>query len=130
GGRGTLSYRMYPKGLKELINGWSKAFASGFSQTSISALLLIIFWISGGFVVLISLVYNTIVNGGFLLWLLLYFGFFLQIYWMLRRIGSFKIITALFFPFHLLFYCIVFFRSLIFQLRGKNIQWKSRSVKT
>ncbi len=130
GGRGTLSYRMYPKGFNELINGWSKAFASGFNQTSLSALLLIIFWISGGFIVSISLFNSIIESREIFFWMLLYLGFFLQIYWMLRRIGNFKIITALLFPFYLLFYCIVFFRSLIFQLRGKNIQWKSRSVKT
>jgi 4,4'-diaponeurosporenoate glycosyltransferase len=130
GGRGTLSYRMYPKGLKELINGWTKAFASGSSQTPLSALLLIIFWISGGFIISISLLFYTIVNGGFFLWVLLYFAFSLQMYWMLRRIGSFKIISALFFPFHLIFYSVVFSRSLFYQLGGKNIQWKSREVKT
>ncbi len=129
GGRGTLSYRMYPKGLKDLVNGWTKAFASGLGQTSFLTLLLIIFWISGGFIVSVFLIRSIFENSGFFYWILLYCGFSIQMYWMLKRIGSFKIISALFFPFHLVFYCVVFFRSLIFLILNKSIKWKSRAVK-
>jgi len=128
GGRGSLSFRMYPNGIRDLINGWTKAFASGSSQTSFSALLPIIFWITGGFLISIFLVNSIVVNQGWVYWVLLYTGFFLQMYWMLKRIGSFKIMSALFYPFHLVFYCVVFFRSLIFQKSNKSIQWKSRAV--
>jgi 4,4'-diaponeurosporenoate glycosyltransferase len=35
GGKGTISFRMYPNGIHELITGWSKGFALGASKTSI-----------------------------------------------------------------------------------------------
>jgi 4,4'-diaponeurosporenoate glycosyltransferase len=47
GGKDTISFRMYPNGIKELINGWSKGFAVGAVKTSIPVLILIVAWISG-----------------------------------------------------------------------------------
>ena len=128
GGRGSLSFRMYPGGIRDLINGWTKAFASGSAQTSLSALLPIIFWISGGFLISIFLVNSIIITQGIVYWVLLYTGFSLQMYWMLKRIGNFKIISAFLFPIHLIFYCVIFFRSLIFQKLRKSSPWKSREV--
>jgi 4,4'-diaponeurosporenoate glycosyltransferase len=129
GGKGTLSFRMYPDGFKALINGWTKAFASGAGQTPIATLLLIIFWLSAGFIIIIKLVFSVLSGSSIIVWLLLYFAFALQMYWMLKRIGTFKLLTALLFPINLLFYVIVFFRSLYYQIFNKTIAWKSREVR-
>ena len=128
GGRGTLHFRMYPNGVKELINGWTKAFASGSGEVSPFALLLIILWITAGFLIAIFLIYGLCTGWGMPYWLLLYAGYALQMAWMLRRIGSYKLVSALLFPLHLLFYCVVFFRSLYFQVTHKSTAWKSREV--
>ena len=44
GGKGTLSFRMYPQSFHELIQGWRKAFAKGAGQTKALPLGLIIVW--------------------------------------------------------------------------------------
>jgi 4,4'-diaponeurosporenoate glycosyltransferase len=129
GGKGTLSFRMYPDGFKALVNGWTKAFAAGAGQTPISTLLLIIFWLSAGFIITIKLVFSVLGGNSIIFWILLYLAFALQMYWMLRRIGTFKLLTPLFFPINLLFYVIVFFRSLYYQISKKTISWKSREVR-
>ncbi len=129
GGKGTLSFRMYPTGIKELINGWTKAFASGAGQTPLRTLLLIIFWLSGGFIISIKLTFEMVAGNSLLLWFFMYLAFALQVYWMLRRIGSFKIFSSLLFPVHLIFYVVVFSRSLYYQIFKKSINWKSREVK-
>ncbi|HEY0368509.1 MAG TPA: glycosyltransferase, partial [Chthoniobacterales bacterium] len=46
-GRGVLNVRMYPHSWREMIDGWSKSFAAGASQTSPVRLALIIIWITG-----------------------------------------------------------------------------------
>ena len=47
GGRNTISFRMYPGGMGQLIAGWSKGFAMGAVKTSIPVLIMIIAWITG-----------------------------------------------------------------------------------
>lgn len=129
GGKGTLSFRMYPDGLKSLVNGWTKAFAAGAGQTPLSTLLLIIFWLSAGFIASINLTLEIVYVKSIIVWSLLYLTFALQMHWMLRRIGTFRFLSSLLFPVNLLFYVIVFFRSLYFQISKKSISWKSREVR-
>lgn len=128
GGMGSLSFRMYPDGFRALIDGWTKAFASGAGQASVSALLSTIFWISAGFMISIKLFFDLFVGAPIIMWLLLYVAYSLQTYWMLRRLGSFSFLTALLFPINLVFYVIVFSRSLYYLISKKSINWKSRDV--
>jgi 4,4'-diaponeurosporenoate glycosyltransferase len=128
GGKGSLSFRMYPDGFRALIDGWTKAFASGAGQASLSALLTSILWISAGFIISIALLFNLFVGDSVILWLILYVAYSLQTYWMLRRLGSFSFLTALLFPVNLVFYVIVFSRSLYYLISKKSINWKSRNV--
>ena len=141
GGKGTLSFKMYPDGFKSLINGWTKAFAAGAGQTPFFTLLLIILWLSAGFIIIIKLILELLraihelplhldflTGKSIIIWLSLYLAYVLQMYWMLRRIGTFKFISSLLFPANLLFYVIVFFRSLYYQITKKSISWKSREV--
>ena len=129
GGKGSISFRMYPAGLKDLTNGWTKAFASGAGRTPFFILLNIILWVSAGFVITIAAIRSLLLDNFILLWAVFYFAYSLQLFWMLKRIGSFRIFSAIFYPVHLLFYTIVFFRSLYYQISGKKIKWKSREVK-
>jgi 4,4'-diaponeurosporenoate glycosyltransferase len=46
-GKGMLAFRMYPNGLHELVEGWTKGFASGAGQTPKPRLLLIVAWMVG-----------------------------------------------------------------------------------
>lgn len=128
GGRGTLSFRMYPHGFADLVNGWSKAFASGAARIPFASLLNIILWISAGFIIAIFSV-RAIFNGANLTpWLALYFAFALQILWMMKRLGSFKIFSAMIYPLHFVFFCFIFGRSLYIKLFNKKVSWKARDI--
>ena len=129
GGKGTLTFRMYPEGFKSLINGWTKAFANGAGNTPFFTLLLIIFWISGGFIITIKLSISLYSGSSIILWTLLYFIYSIQLYWMLHRIGAFNFWITLLFPINLIFYVLIFSRSLIYNLFNKPVNWKSREVK-
>jgi len=56
GGKNTLSFRMYPEGLRSLIEGWGKAIAWGANRTPSGIMICINFWISGAYLALISIV--------------------------------------------------------------------------
>ena len=132
GGKGALSFRMYPHGIRDLIGGWSKGFATGAIQTSIPALIVVVAWIVGCVGVTRHLI-QTIFAGNttlMILWAALYLCYVLQIYWMLFRIGRFKCYTALLFPIPLLFFILVFARSIVLIFFKKSVQWKGRSIDT
>lgn len=130
GGKNTISFRMYPNGIMELINGWSKGFALGATKTSIPMLIIIIAWIVGAMGTTRHLA-QTIPSAdtvSIVLWAFLYVCYVLQIYWMLFRIGNFKFYTALFYPIPLLFFIIVFAYSFTLIFLRKSVKWKARTI--
>jgi 4,4'-diaponeurosporenoate glycosyltransferase len=132
GGKGTLSFRMYPDGLKSLIEGFSKGFGTGAKSVSLGTLFMIVGWIFGGVGVTRELIQSAILSdpNRFLGWFVLYALYLLQIHWMLSRIGNFGFITALFFPIPLLFFVMVFITSILRIFLMGKVHWKGREVKT
>lgn len=118
-GKGMLSFRMYPEGLPDLIAGWTKGFAVGAAATPRSTLVLISTWIGG----LMLGIFGSLLTPCALI---VYLAFVLQLAAMLRRIGNFSWLTALFYPLPLFFYIAVFVRSL--GRAGKTVKWKGREV--
>jgi len=131
GGKGTINFRMYPNGLKDLINGWAKGFGKGAKSTSFSMLIMIICWIIGS-AFSIDLFIRGLVLQNFILIICgvtFYIFYILQIFWMSYRIGNFSIFTSIFYPVALLFFIIIFFYSLILILFKKQVNWKGRKIK-
>lgn len=132
GGKGTISYRMYPEGLRSLIEGFSKGFARGANAISTSVLIMLICWIFGG----ISLTRHLIQSffmGDFseiMSWLLLDMLYAAQIQWMLFRIGNFGVWTAVFFQIPLIFFGLIFFISVLKTFVIRQVRWKGRVVAT
>ncbi|MFP3880356.1 MAG: glycosyltransferase [Dehalococcoidia bacterium] len=130
GGLGTISFRMYPNGIRDLVDGWSKGFATGASRTGIPLLLAIVAWIGSGIsatvcaVGAISGISNTFVVG----WALAYLAFAVQVQWMASRVGTFKLYSALLFPVSLLFFIAVFFRSIFLVAIRRSVVWKGVAI--
>src|SRR6056297_2936349 len=47
GGRGVISFRMYPGGLASLVEGWTKNMAMGASLSKLRSILLLVIWFTG-----------------------------------------------------------------------------------
>jgi 4,4'-diaponeurosporenoate glycosyltransferase len=132
GGRGAIAFRMYPGGLGQLVEGWSKGFGTGALAIRWTFVLLIAAWISGLFGVWIGLLRATIalepihmaINAG------AYALIVLQLRWILTRIGSFRWLTALLFPIPLCFFALVMLWSLINIHLLHRIRWHGRTVQT
>jgi len=130
GGKSTVSFRMYPNGIRELINGWSKGFAMGAAKTSIPLLILIVAWISGSIGTTRSLIEVIIATNNIHIALYgsLYILYAAQIYWMLVRIGNFKFYTALFYPIPMSFFVVVFTYSFVRIFLVRSVKWKGREI--
>ena len=130
GGKSTISFRMYPNGIRELINGWSKGFAMGAAKTPIPLLILIIAWISGSLGTTRGLIEVIIAtnNVQIAIWGSLYILYAAQIYWIFIRIGNFKFYTALFYPISMVFFVAVFIYSFVRIFLRRSVKWKGREI--
>jgi len=122
-GRAVFSFRMYPESWRQLMEGWTKGFASGAGQTPWPVLLIIIVWLGGLFFAPIAL----LTQGAPLPWLAVYGFCVLQVGWFLRRLGSFRWYAAIFYPVLVLFFFVVFGGSVY--RSGKTVSWKGRSIR-
>ena len=122
-GRGVFSFRMYSEGWRQLVEGWTKGFASGAGQTPLPVLLLTIVWLGGLFFAPIGVV----TTGAPLPWLAVYGLCAVQVGWLLRRAGTFHWSVAIFYPVLILFFFAVFTRS-VFR-SGKTVSWKGRAIR-
>lgn len=118
-GRGILNFRMYPGGMAELINGWTKGFAAGAAATPGKILFEISAWIGG---LVTGIIAPCVTPWGWLL----YLAFALQMVVMLRRVGSFSPLCGLLYPVVLIFYLVVFLRAL--GPAGRRATWKGREL--
>jgi 4,4'-diaponeurosporenoate glycosyltransferase len=130
GGKNTITFRMYPNGIKELINGWSKGFAMGAVKTSTPLLILIVLWIAGSIGTARGLIEAVLATNNVQITIsgILYILYAAQIYWMLLRIGNFKFYTALFYLIPMAFFVVVFAYSFVCSFIIKSVKWKGRDI--
>lgn len=153
GGRGVISFRMYPGGLASLVEGWTKNMATGASLSKLRGILLLVIWFTGisnvslAVCTLASTYVGSLASGGAVgavsagalssggAWwsiaaVLVVYGLYTAQVWMqLRRVGSFSLLSALLFPLEFLFFVGVFVYSIIRTRLFGSVSWKGRSIK-
>lgn len=122
-GRGVISFRMYPNGVRELTEGWTKGFASGAGQTPGGTLALIVAWMIG----LMLAPLGWLVTGDGLSWGGAYLLCAAQVGWLSRKVGAFRWVSALLFPLPLIFFFGVFAWSSA--RSGRQVMWKGRQIR-
>lgn len=122
-GRGVFSFRMYPNGLRELVGGWTKGFASGAGQTPGGTLFLIVTWMIG----LMLAPLGWLVTGDWLRWGAVYLLCAAQVGCFSRKVGGFRWYSALLYPLPLIFFFVVFAWSVL--RSGKRVSWKGREIR-
>jgi 4,4'-diaponeurosporenoate glycosyltransferase len=126
-----ISFRMYGQGLKPLLEGWSKNFATGALKTPVLLLLAVFLWVSS----CISAPYHLILlsflplRTYFWLYAALYLCWIAVLWRITRSVGSFSPISVLLYPIPLLFFICVFILSLLMKLFGFRATWKDRKIK-
>jgi len=121
-GKGLVSFRMYPAGLRELVQGWTKGFAAGAGGTPTATLLLISAWMTG----LLLAPQAAFLTGDWFLWGPACGVCSLQVAWIGRKLGNFGGLLLLLYPIPLVFFFGVFGWSVI--RSGKNVTWKGRVI--
>jgi len=124
-GKGTVSFRMYPGGIAQLVEGWTKNMAGGAAASRPGAMALAVLWVAGAIVAATA----PVVDPGPVS-AAAYGSYTAQLAWMLGRLGRFPWWTAPAFPVPLAFFLAVFARSLVrTHLRGE-VRWRGRTLTT
>ena len=111
---GGLSFRMYPDGIGDLVEGFSKNLASGARAAQPVRVVLFVVWITGAVVAPVAAWW----------WYLLYTG---QLWLLGRRVGRFGPATAATYPIGLAFFTFLTGRSLWLTYVRRSVTWRGRT---
>ena len=124
GGRGTISFRMYPAGLGQLVEGFTKNFASAAGATHRWAAALITLWLAALCAPAVLAGTTPTIGAA------CYVAAAVQMGVHLRRLGSFGTLSAALYPVALVVFVAVFARSLVVTLAFGRVRWKGRELPT
>lgn len=125
GGRGAMEMRMFPEGMKQLVEGWTKGFVDGAKVTAGPVLWLSVYWLAAAFSAAVLLLMPDVPRA----WSVsVYVLFAAQVLWYARQLGSYRVITAVAYPIPLVFYFVLFGRAAWLQLWGRPVVWRGREV--
>lgn len=129
GGR-EVRFRMYPLSAGDLIEGWSKNFASGSFSMRPWLMIAIVWWI--GFLNIVPYYSITAVLSGnntlIVPFVAIYCLVAAMLYRTASRLGSYPFLVCLFYPFYLLVFQLVYVRSIIKTYIFRNTTWKGRKL--
>jgi 4,4'-diaponeurosporenoate glycosyltransferase len=111
----TVRFRMYPKGLRQLVEGWSKNVAAGAGTATPLGLLATIAWVA-------ALIRAPFVHP------VAYVGAAASVAVATRRVGRFHLGTAVLYPLALLGFLVIFGWSAVQRATGRPARWRGREI--
>lgn len=130
-GRGVITLRMYPDGLSNLLEGWTKNLATASQSTHRLVMFCVSLWISGAFIATTLLFVPLFTNNMFVIVgsLFFYIVYGLHVWWLARRAGNFSSWLILFYPLLFITFTGVFIYSLYRTHVVRSVTWKGRTIK-
>lgn len=134
----SIWMRSYPGGLRQLAAGWTKNIASGATAATTGPTLASVWWVGAHHAVAVGAILALVTTlsgvavplfyGHPALWAVAWVGVAGQLWWILRRIGSFRWWTWVLFPVPLLAFDLLFTRSAALMLFRRSVNWRGRTV--
>ncbi|MFD2332672.1 glycosyltransferase [Cohnella sp. GCM10020058] len=130
GGSGVIAFRMYPEGLKTLVEGWCKSFAVGSKSTHPIVMSMIVVWITGGFMSAAALISSIAAWNPVALTLsgFLYAAYAGQTLLLARRCGNFNKGLFFIYPLLFMFFAALHLYSLFRAHVLRSVKWKGRKI--
>jgi 4,4'-diaponeurosporenoate glycosyltransferase len=129
-----VGFRMYPDGLGQLVEGWTKMIGNGARLTSMPLQLAVTLWVTGallgarrGISVLVALSTrrvgrDTAVDAA------VYATWVVEMSWLMGQVGRWRRITPLAFPVPLVAFVALMVRSGLLVARHRPATWRGRVV--
>jgi 4,4'-diaponeurosporenoate glycosyltransferase len=117
GGLGTASFRMYPNGFRQLVQGWTKNIATGAASVRWWAGVAVVGWLWSLFGSPFAGIACMALSAA-------------QVMVLGRRVGRFGVVDGLLYLPMALFFLLVFLRSVALTALGRPVRWRGRRVPT
>ena len=131
-GGASVSFRMYPDGLRSVVEGWTKNIAAGASRAHRPTAIAAAIWVAAISAVAVSTMLGLVgwMRHGEVPWLELaaWCLAVAQVHVLLQRVGRFHALTAFLYPVPLAFFIAVFLRSLSRLALRRPVRWRGREV--
>lgn len=125
-GYGLVSFRMYPKGIKSELEGFSKGAVLSTSTISPMTIILIALWVIG---LILSECMFFFVNTGWGMPLIMgYVLYMLQFFYFKKYVGVFGLVIPVLHLFATLFFILVMLYSIYQVVFLKHVSWKGRQI--
>jgi len=132
-GGDSVGFRMYGGGVRALVQGWTKNLATGATSAPPAATIGAVLWVAATVATAVE------VGSAGLGWLLgdgppgavvvgAYAVTAAQVWWVLRRLGSFRWWSAALFPVPLAAFVALFARSALHRVLRRRVSWRGRSI--
>jgi len=130
GGGPSVSFRMYPGGLGQLVEGWSKNFATGAASVPVTRMGLVAVWVAAALASVQTVIEQAWGFGGVSLFFAgaCFAAFAVQFRWMLRQLGNFGWLPVVLYPAPLGIFLVVFARSLWLTIVRRQVEWRGRTI--
>ncbi len=129
-GGSTITFQMYPHGLQDLIEGWTKNFCRGAKASKKELLWSIIIWVTGLTVLPLEIVYALCTEKMIFLMALglIYSVNVVLIFRANRNLGRFGIVSIILYPIPLCAFHLIYINSLLSNYVFKSVTWKGRRL--
>nr|WP_306813038.1 glycosyltransferase [Paenibacillus soyae] len=128
GGKGCIDFRMYPEGLRQLTEGWTKSFGTASQSTHPLVMAMIVTWMAAGLSTLPLLVGAILLSGPIAAAAVACVVYMLQLFGLARRTGNFRFAYFLAYPALLLFFCALHGWSLYLVNIRRTVRWRGRDI--
>ena len=128
-GRDAVSFRMYPRGVRPLVEGWTKNLATGAGAAPLAATLLVTAWVAA-LLGSAGLIAGLAARGGIgvLAAAGVYTAMVAQLAWMARRVGRFGWWPVVAYPVPILAFVAMFGWSVVRTHVLGSVTWRGRRI--
>jgi 4,4'-diaponeurosporenoate glycosyltransferase len=117
---------MFPEGLGQMSDSWTKAFIHGAAASDGFILASAVVWISALWSTALLLIVPR--DYGRFGLAVVYLLLSLQLVWLARQLGNYRFLACLLYPLPLVYYCAVFGRSAARRALRRKTVWRGREV--
>jgi 4,4'-diaponeurosporenoate glycosyltransferase len=129
-----VGFRMYPDGLGQLIEGWTKMIGNGARLTSWPLQVAVTIWVAGALLgarrglSVLAAVATRRWRPDIAIDAAIYAAWVTEMAWLMGRVGRWRQVTSLAFPAPLAAFVVLVVRSAVLVARRRPAMWRGRAV--
>lgn len=125
-----ISYRMYCENIRQIIEGWTKNYATGASMARADVYIMTSIWVAALGSTAVNFVKSFIIadTTKIIFFSICYLLWVIELIRITKKIGNFSILYAVLYPVMMLFFLLVFLRSVLKKVFKIKITWKGRKL--